>query len=55
MLRLEREQKSIKKKQNKKKESNRPQQRVKRANNINYTKSYANGDFDDMFDDYDDL
>ncbi|MBO5508956.1 MAG: hypothetical protein J5962_00705 [Lachnospiraceae bacterium] len=54
MLRIEKEQKSIKKKQqNKKKESNRPQQRVKRANNINYTRSYANGDFDDYdFDDF---
>lgn len=55
MLRLEKEQKTMKKKQqqSKKKESNRPQQRVKRANNINYTRSYANGDFDDY--DYDDF
>ena len=49
MLRLEKEQKSIKKKQqNKKKESNRPQPKVKRANNINYIRSYANGDYDDF-------
>lgn len=54
-LRLEKEQKSMKKKQqNKKKESNRPQPRVKRANNINYTKNYANGVYDDYEDYYDD-
>lgn len=51
MLRLEKEQKSMKKKQSKKKESSRPQPKVKRANNINYTRSYANGDYDD-YDDY---
>ena len=50
MLRLEKEQKSIKKKQNKKRESSRPQPKVKRANNVNYTRSYANGDYDDYFD-----
>ncbi|MDD6327860.1 MAG: hypothetical protein PUA62_05360 [Lachnospiraceae bacterium] len=54
-LRIEKEQKSMKKKQqNKKKESTRPQPKVKRANNINYTKNYANGDYDD-YDDYYDL
>ena len=54
MLRIEKEQKTIKKKQqSKKKESNRPQQKVKRANNINYTRSYANGDYDDYEDYYD--
>ncbi|MCM1272864.1 MAG: hypothetical protein NC225_08040 [Clostridium sp.] len=47
MLRLEKEQKSIKKKQSRKKESSRPQPKVKRANNVNYTRSYANGDYDD--------
>lgn len=56
MLRLEKEQKTMKKKQqSKKKESNRPQPRVKRSNNINYTRSYANGDFDDYEDYYDDF
>lgn len=52
-LRLEKEQKSMKKKQqSKKKESARPQPRVKRSNNVNYTKNYANGDYDD-YEDYD--
>ena len=56
MLRLEKEQKSMKKKQQtKKKESNRPQPKVKRANNVNYTRSYANGDYDDYDDYYDDI
>jgi len=54
-LRLEKEQKSMKKKQTKKKESNRPQPKVKRANNVNYTKNYANGDYDDYDDYYDDF
>ena len=54
MLRLEKEQKSIKKKQQtKKKESNRPQPKVKRANNVNYTRNYANGDYDDYDEYYD--
>ncbi len=53
MLRLEKEQKSMKKKQNRKKESSRPQPRVKRSNNVNYTKNYANGDYDDYEDYYD--
>lgn len=53
-IRIEKEQKSMmKKQQNKKKESNRPQPRVKRANNVNYTKNYANGDYDDYEDYYD--
>lgn len=53
-LRLEKEQKSMKKKQqNKKKESSRPQPRIKRANNINYTKNYANGAYDEYEDYYD--
>lgn len=52
-IRIEKEQKSMMKKQNKKKESNRPQPRVKRANNVNYTKNYANGDYDDYEDYYD--
>lgn len=53
-LRIEKEQKSMKKKQqNKKKESTRPQPKVKRANNVNYTKNYANGDYDDYEDYYD--
>lgn len=47
-IRLEKEQKSMKKKQqSKKRESQRPQPRIKRSNNINYTKNYANGDYDD--------
>lgn len=55
MLRLEKEQKGIKKKQqSKKKESNRPQPKVKRANNVNYTRNYANGDYDD-YDEYYDM
>lgn len=54
MLRLEKEQKTIKKKQqSKKKESNRPQPKQKRANNVNYTKNYVNGDYDDYEDYYD--
>lgn len=56
-MRLEKEQKSVKKKQNnKKRESNRPQPRQKRSSNINYTKNYANGAYDDYddFDDFDD-
>ena len=54
MLRLEKEQKNMKKKQqSKKKESNRPQPKQKRSNNINYTRSYANGDYDDYEDYYD--
>lgn len=53
MLRLEKEQKSIKKKQSRKKESSRPQPKVKRANNVNYTRSYANGDYDDYDEYYD--
>lgn len=54
MLRIEKEQKTMKKKQqSKKKESNRPQPRVKRANNVNYTRNYANGDYDDYEDYYD--
>ena len=53
-MRLEKEQKSVKKKQNnKKRESNRPQPRQKRSNNINYTKNYANGAYDD-YEDFDD-
>lgn len=53
-LRLEKEQKSMKKKQqSKRKESTRPQPRVKRSNNVNYTKNYANGDYDDYEDYYD--
>ena len=53
-LRFEKEQKTVKKKQagNKKKESSRPQVKVKRANNINYTKEYLNGAFDDYEDYY---
>lgn len=54
-LRLEKEQKTIKKKKDystKKKESSRPQPKVKRANNINYTREYMNGAFDD-YEDYD--
>ncbi len=54
-LRLEKEQKSMKKKQSKKKESSRPQPKVKRANNVNYTRNYANGDYDDYDDYYDDF
>lgn len=51
MLRHEKEQKSMKKKQqSKKKESNRPQPKQKRSNNINYTKNYANGDYEDYYD-----
>ncbi|MDE6025887.1 MAG: hypothetical protein K2G45_10590 [Lachnospiraceae bacterium] len=53
MLRLEKEQKSIRKKQSRKKESSRPQPKVKRANNVNYTRSYANGDYDDYEEFYD--
>ncbi len=54
-MRLEKEQKSMKKKQNnKKRESSRPQPKQKRSNNINYTKNYANGAYDD-YEDYDDL
>ncbi len=54
MLRIEKEQKTMKKKQqSKKKESNRPQPKVKRANNVNYTRNYANGDYDDYEDYYD--
>lgn len=51
--RLEREQKTIKKKEESKKktEKQRPQQKVKRANNVNYTKAYENG----MYDDYEDM
>lgn len=48
MLRLEKEQKTmLKKQQSKKKESSRPQPKQKRSNNVNYTKNYANGDYDD--------
>lgn len=51
MIRLEKEQKNMKKKQQtKKKESNRPMPKQKRSNNINYTKNYANGDYDDYYD-----
>ncbi len=54
MIRLEKEQKNMKKKQqNKKKESTRQKPKIKRANNVNYTRSYANGDFDDYEDYYD--
>lgn len=51
--RLEREQKTIKKKEESKKktEKQKPQQKVKRANNVNYTKAYENG----MYDDYEDI
>ena len=51
--RLEREQKTIKKKEESKKktEKQRPQQKVKRANNVNYTRAYENG----MYDDYEDF
>lgn len=53
MLRLEKEQKTMKKKQQtKKKESSRPQPKVKRANNVNYTRNYANGDYDDYYDEF---
>ena len=56
MMRLEKEQKGIKKKQqSKKKESSRPQPKVKRANNVNYTREYANGAYDDYDDYYDDF
>ena len=56
MMRLEKEQKGIKKKQqSKKKESSRPQPKVKRANNVNYARNYANGDYDDYDDYYDDM
>lgn len=52
--RLEREQKTIKKKESKrnKTESTRPQQRVKRQNNRNYMNDYANGMYDDYEDDF---
>lgn len=52
--RLEREQKTIKKKESKrnKTESNRPQQKVKRQNNRNYMNDYANGMYDDYEDDF---
>lgn len=55
-LRLEKEQKTMKKKQDfssKKKESSRPQPKKKRSNNINYTREYMNGAFDD-YEVYDD-
>ena len=53
-MRLEKEQKSVKKKQNnKKRESSRPQPKQKRSSNINYTKNYANGAYDD-YEDFDD-
>lgn len=52
--RLEREQKTIKKKESKrsKTESTRPQQKVKRQNNRNYMNDYANGMYDDYEDDF---
>lgn len=52
--RLEREQKTIKKKESKrnKGESTRPQQKVKRQNNRNYMNDYANGMYDDYEDDF---
>lgn len=52
--RLEREQKTIKKKESKrnKEEGARPQQRVKRQNNRNILNDYANGMYDD-YEDYD--
>lgn len=54
-LRLEMEKKKKKsKQQNREKGSNRPQPRLKRQNNVNYTRSYANGDYDDYEDYYDD-
>lgn len=48
--RLEREQKTIKKKESKrnKAESARPQQKVKRQNNRNFLNDYANGMYDDF-------
>ena len=53
MLRLEKEQKTMLKKQNKKKETSRPQPKQKRSNNVNYTKNYNNGAYDDYEDFYD--
>lgn len=52
--RLEREQKTIKKKESKrnKTESARPQQKVKRQNNRNYKNDYENGMYDDYEDDF---
>lgn len=52
--RLEREQKTIKKKESKrnKAESTRPQQKVKRQNNRNILNDYANGMYDDYEDDF---
>lgn len=52
--RLEREQKTIKKKESKrnKAESNRPQQKQKRQNNRNLLNDYANGMYDDYEDDF---
>ena len=52
--RLEREQKTIRKKESKrgKAESNRPQQKQKRQNNRNYLTDYANGMYDDYEDDF---
>lgn len=48
--RLEREQKTIKKKENKKKnESQRPQPKQKRQNNRNYMNDYLNGDYDEDY------
>ena len=42
-----------KKQNNKKRESSRPQPKQKRSSNINYTKNYANGAYDD-YEDFDD-
>ncbi len=52
--RLEREQKTIKKKESKrsKAESTRPQQKIKRQNNRNLLNDYANGMYDDYEDDF---
>ena len=56
-LRFEKEQKTMKKKsegsfQQKEKKSQRPQPKQHRQNNINYTRAFLNGDFDDDY--YDD-
>ena len=59
-MRFEKEQKTMKKKsegnsQQKDKKSQRPQPKLHRQNNINYTKAYMNGDYDDYEDYYDDF
>lgn len=53
MKKLEKEQKAMKKKSEEKKKSQRPVQKQKRSNNINYTRQYEDGMFEDYEDWYD--